>query len=87
MSQADQSHGRVEKARQGLVNAEEAYLRAHSWDRVLIGDEWMWASAVPWGAGIANVIMKRSDAVAFQRRAEQLDAADAAKEKSNDPGR
>ena len=79
---ADQSHGRVEHARQALVNAEEKYLRAHAWDRVLIGDEWLWASAVPWGAGIANVIMKRADAVAFQHRAEQLDAEDAAKEKS-----
>lgn len=81
MTQAAASHGRVENARQKLVNAEEAYLRAHGWDRVLINDEWLWAGAVPWGAGMASVVMKRPDAVAFQHHAEQLDkAAKAAKE-------
>lgn len=81
MTQA-KSHGRVEHARQGLVNAEEKYLRAHGWELVLVADTWLWAGiGVPWGAGIANVLMTRSEAVQFQHRAERLNkAAKSAKE-------
>lgn len=55
------SHGRVESARQALVNAEEAYLTANEWQRVQIGEAWMWQRT----AGF-TLVMQRIDAVKFQ---------------------
>lgn len=60
------SHGRIEQARQVLVNAEEAYLRAHLWQRVLIGKEWLWQTDV---AGV-RLVLARVEAVKFQHHLE-----------------
>lgn len=59
------SHGRVEAARQALVNAEEAYLRAHGWKRELYRGLWFWQ----WEVGETRIIMDRVDAVKFQHTA------------------
>ena len=60
------SHGRVEQARQQLVNAEEAYLRANEWERQLVGQEWLWAIAF----GGIKLVLTRTEAVKFQHHAE-----------------
>lgn len=53
----------VERARQKLVLAEEAYLYVHGWKRTKVGQHWMWERPhVPPG----SVVMHRSDAVYFQ---------------------
>lgn len=67
MTKAAASHGRVEYARQQLVNAEEAYLRAHGWGKLLVGNFWLWATMV---AG-EKIIMQRTEAVHFQHQLEE----------------
>lgn len=59
------SHGRVEHARQALVNAEEAYLRANGWALQCYVGVWLWrrnASAT----SLEFVAMQRTEAVKFQ---------------------
>ncbi len=60
------SHGRVEQARQALMLAEEAYLRANLWALVKVNDAWVWALD---GAGM-RLVMSRVDAVKFQHASE-----------------
>lgn len=63
------SHGRVEHARQQLVNAEEAYLRAHGWALYQYAGRWLWrrdASVRDATKPAEFVAMERSDAVLFQ---------------------
>jgi hypothetical protein len=62
------SHGRVEHARQKLVNAEEAYLRAHGWVKALFVGEWLWIreAALRPEQKATLYAMQRTDAVQFQ---------------------
>jgi hypothetical protein len=62
------SHGRVEHARQQLVNAEEKYLTAHGWVRQVYGGQWLWVRQFPYSVDKARelLVMERSEAVQFQ---------------------
>ena len=66
MSDRDKSHGRVENARQKLVNAEEAYLRAWGWEHRLYAGTWLWCRALL-GAPPEMIAMTRAEACNFQR--------------------
>lgn len=59
------SHGRVEFARQQLVLAEEKYLRAKGWMRVMYGGVWWWEKAMPFNNG-RFFVADRERAAQFQ---------------------
>lgn len=59
---AAKDHGRVEAARQRLVEAEEKYLSAHGWMHIKIGSDWWWSKKLL----SSQLTMTRSEAAKFQ---------------------
>lgn len=59
------THAHVERARQTLVLAEEAYLAANGWERAQVAGDWLWRKNECTPAG-STVTMRRTDAVWFQ---------------------